>query len=339
MKKYLPKILIGLALVSGFALFANNTLAVLQPVPVIKFESGCGSAISSGPLFSETNFLPGDSKTCWVRATNLSDTTERVAIEARKFDGSFPDGDLARALVIEIKSNGATLYGSKPLLDFYKDSGDPLIEDDKEVYLSDLAPGGTSQYDITISFPADKGDYWQGKTTGFDIVWGFQSETGGDSNHTIYPDLLGGGNSGGGFGGYYDENGAKVAGESVSQETEQTGGQLGGRGGFVAATETGPVESPAIPAVAGVSTCSPIWWWFLGYVLLLIILGVAQKVEKKVSIGGIVLQIVLLIAALLWWWFEPCGARFWVWPVLILIVFLVSLRFYLKKSSDEEASA
>ena len=342
MKKYLLKILIGLALISGFALSANSALAV--PVSVIKFESGCGSSNTSpAPLFSEVNFLPGDSKTCWIKATNLSDKTEKVAVEARNFDGSFPASDLARALMIEIKSNGETLYGPKPLLDFYKDSGDPLGEDDKEIYLSDLAPGETRRYDITISFPTDKGDYWQGKTTSFDIVWGFQvieQDTTG-SNGDIYTSLDFGR---GGFGGYYDENGAKVAGESVSrEETGQTGGQVSGRGGFVAAAETAAESispSPTAPAVAGESTCLPLWWWFLGYVLLLVILGIAQKMEKKVSVGGIVLQIVLLIAALLWWWFEPCGVRFWVWPVLMLIIFLVSLRFYLKKSSsDEEISA
>ncbi len=330
----------------------NNARAVMVPAPVIKFESGCGSSNTSpAPLFSEVNFLPGDSKTCWIKADNVSgNKTEKIAIEARNFDGSFPAGDLARALSIEIKSNGATLYGPKPLIDFYKDSGDPLAEDGKEVYLSDLAPGETRKYDITISFPADKGNQWQGKTTSFDIVWGFQSGTGGGSSNTIYPDLISGNNgggSGGGFSGYYDENGAKIAGESVSRETEQTGGQQsGGRKKLVAAAETGPAglaespsPAPTIPAVAGANACSPIWWWFLGYVLLLIILGAAHKAEKKVSAGGIILQVILPIAASLWWWFEPCGARFWVWPVLILIVFLVSLRFYLKKSSAEETSA
>ena len=343
MKNYLPKILIGLALIGGFALSANSALAA--PASVIRVQPSCGSDISTGPLFNEANFLPGDSKTCWVGVTNVSqDKTEKVAIEARKFDGTFPASDLAWALMIEIKSNGAILYGPKPLIDFYKDSGDPLIEDNKEVYLSDLAPGETRRYDITISFPTDKGNEWKGRTTSFDIVWGFQiiEQKTTEDNSDIYTSLDFGG---GGFGGYYDENGAKVAGESVSrEETGQTGGQTGSGGGFVAAAETGPAESisptPTAPAVAGESTCLPIPWWPFGYVLLLIILGVAQKIEKRVSVGGIVLQTVLLIAALLWWWLEPCGARFWVWPVLILIVFLVSLRFYLKKSSsDEEISA
>lgn len=362
MKKYLPKILIGSALISGFVLFANSVLAVPAPTPppVIKFESGCGSSNTSpSPLFSETNFLPGDSKTCWIKVTNLNSIAERIAVEARHFADPILIDDLARALNIEIKNGGAILYGAngtKSLYDFYNDSGIPNGEDNKEIYLGTLEPNSpTQRYDITISFPTDKGDYWQGKTTGFDIVWGFQSETGGGPNDTIYPDLMDSGNngsgngSGGGFGGYYDENGAEVvsegqvAGESVSRETEQTGGQPGGSGGFVAAAETGPTESisptPTAPAVAGESACSPIPWWPFGYVLLLLILGVAQKMEKKVSVGGIVLQIVLLIAALLWWWLEPCGAHFWVWPVLMLIVFLVSFRFYLKKSSSEETPA
>ena len=137
--------------------------------------------------------------------------------------------------------------------------------------------------------------------------------------------------------------GGEVAGAATTGGG-QTGGQLGGgRGGFVAAAETGLAESinptPAAPAVAGESTCLPIPWWPFGYVLLFLILGTAQKMGKRVSAGGTVLWIALLVAALLWWWLEPCGAHFWVWPVLMLIVFLVSLRFYLKKSSSEEIPA
>jgi hypothetical protein len=237
---------------------------------------------------------------------------------------------------------------------FYEDSGQP--GDEKVVVLSDLNNGQTVQYDITISFPSETANEWQGKTTGFDIVIGFK-QAGETTSPSPSPTTTTYGVSGGGgeTGGWYfltpspsptPTFSPQIAGESVSREGGESGrgGFIAAEGGFAESAEgktPGPTESakPAAPAVAGESACSPIPWWPFGYVLLLIILGTAKKMEKKVSSGGVILRIALLVIALLWWWFEPCGARFWVWPVLMLIVFLVSLRFYLKKVSGEEISA
>ncbi len=271
------------------------------------------------PLFSEANFMPGQSVTRYIKITNNTGQNGTVLIKTTYPSDPERMGD---KMTLRITEGGIELKNMS-LTQFLNGVAFPL---------SKLDNGHDTQYDLEISFDSSAGDAYQGARLGFDISVGLEGDGGDEGiNTTIFQSD----NPGGTGGGWIPTPTpvGKVKGESVSQ----TGGQPGGRGGFVAAAGTGPAGSisptPTIPAVAGESACSPIPWWPFGYVLLLIILGTAQKMGKRVSAGGIILQIVLLIAALLWWWFEPCGAHFWVWPVLMLIVFLVSLRFYLKKSS------
>ncbi len=375
--------------------------------------------------------MPGTNVTRFVKVTNNSGSSQRIATEA--INKNDPD-NFGEKLNLVIKEGGTVIFNNT-LKKFFGQG---------ETYLSSLANNANTQYDFTVNFNSDAGDFYQGKILGFDIIVGFEGTEGG-----LPLPSPGGGTGGGGGGGWLPpgltiQNETEIAvtqtsvtitwltsyaatsqviyalgsenhtlnltdttntppkygyahttpesdispkvinhsvaiyglnpattyyyravshaslaigeeqsfttlmpgGEVAGAATErgQETGQPGGRGGFMAATEresAEPTESagPAAPAVAGESTCLPIPWWPFGYVLLLLILGTAQKMGKGVSVGGTVLWIALLVAALLWWWLEPCGAHFWVWPVLILIVFLVSLRFYLKKSSDEETPA
>lgn len=160
------------------------------------------------PLFGkvgneEGNFMPGDSVARWVKVTNNTDSateTKRIATQAIKFGGpsynssnpdDVPNYDLSRALLVTIreKNNGTytDIYGAgdtKTLFQFYENG---------ETYLSSVSGGGgIVEYEFEISFPADKGDYWQGATTKFDIVVGFQGEDGG-----IVPGTNPGGSGGG----------------------------------------------------------------------------------------------------------------------------------------------
>ena len=304
----------------GFVVMTNGAAAD-ELILTVQFEKT--------PLFSEANFMPGNSVTRYIRIANNTGQNGTVLIKTT--NKSDPKG-MGDKMTLKITEGGIELKNMS-LTQFLSGTIFPL---------SNLNDGSDTQYYLEISFDSTAGDAYQGAELGFDISVGLEGDgRDGGVDTTIFQSD----NPGGTGGGWIPTPTpvGKVKGESVSQETGQTGGQVGGRGGFVAAAEAGLAglisPTPTAPAVAGESTCLPPWWWFLGYVLLLLILGTAQKMEKKVSVGGIVLQIVLLIAALLWWWFEPCGTRFWVWPVLILIVFLVSLRFYLKKSSAEETPA
>lgn len=134
------------------------------------------------PLFNEVNFAPGDGVSRWIKVTNNSGQTQRIATEAINYPGfpnpdNMPIDDLSRVLLIIIRENGGNdLYGGssptgeKTLFNFYEDG---------ETYLnSDISTGGTKTYEFEIIFPAEKENEWQGKTTTFDILIGFQG-TGG----------------------------------------------------------------------------------------------------------------------------------------------------------------
>ncbi|MCK4781339.1 fibronectin type III domain-containing protein [Candidatus Parcubacteria bacterium] len=129
------------------------------------------------PLFGETNFMPGDTITKWVEVINNTGGTKSIATEAINWPnfpdyGAIPNNDLSRALLIAISEQGGSdLYGGttgeKTLFQFYQNG---------ETYLSDVANSTTTYYDFQISFPSEKGNDWQSKTTGFDIIVGSQGE-------------------------------------------------------------------------------------------------------------------------------------------------------------------
>ncbi len=153
-------ILIGsIAVFSAGLLFVGSAQA--QPPLVVEFQTT--------PLFNEADLLPGDSVTHWIKVTNNSGTNQKIEIQAINFTDPIPNDDLSRVLSIDIKQNGGTLYGPKLLSDFYQDG---------QIYLSDLANGSTVQYDLTVSFPTEKGNDWQVKITEFDILIGFHGEGG-----------------------------------------------------------------------------------------------------------------------------------------------------------------
>ena len=125
-------------------------------------------------MFYNTDIKPGDSVTKWIKVKNeYYDQTKPIAVEAINYPNPVPGDDLSRALDIIIQKEGLDLYGgssltgTKTLYDFYLDG---------ETYLSDIGPEETIQYDFTVSFPSEKENEWQEKTTGFDILIGFQGE-------------------------------------------------------------------------------------------------------------------------------------------------------------------
>ncbi|MCX6759563.1 MAG: hypothetical protein NT012_03315 [Candidatus Nealsonbacteria bacterium] len=175
MKKFLKIILIGsIALFSVGVLFIPSAF-VNAADSVIQFEQT--------PLFNELNFMPGDSILHWIKVTNNSGVFVGVTISAAGFTSPIPADDLARALNIEIKQNSNTLYGPKTLAEFYAAGA---------ISLGNVENGTTTQYDVTVSLPTDKGDEWQTRTTGFNI----NITVSGEGGTTVLGDLGDGGRSG-----------------------------------------------------------------------------------------------------------------------------------------------
>ena len=189
-KKHWRIILTAIIIIGN--LFVANIVSAQDPNAddlIVEFEQT--------PLFGneEGNFMPGDNVTRWVKVTNNINKEKRIAIEAINYPkniltGNVSDNDLSRALLITIreKGGGGVYYGGgdTTLFDFYKNG---------ETYLSDITAasggvGGVNEYEFVISFPENRGDDWQGTTTKFDIIVGFQGED--DSGITLPPSSGGG---------------------------------------------------------------------------------------------------------------------------------------------------
>ena len=133
------------------------------------------------PLFDGDSFLPGNSQLGEVTITNNTEDIKQISAEIINFPTSgvlnkISDDDLSRALEVVIREkNGVDLYGEgsltdeKMLFDLYKDG---------QINLSSIPSGETKIFEIEISFPEDKQNEWQEKTTRFDVIVGFQGEEG-----------------------------------------------------------------------------------------------------------------------------------------------------------------
>jgi len=188
MKRFSKTILIAIIAVAGAGFLLTQNVKAVAVVD-IQFQN------EPLPLFHDMDTKPCDVTSRWIRVVNKSDQIQPISIQATNFTNLGPLDDLSHALSIVIKQGAADLYGGsanpKTLYDFYQAG---------ETYLSDAGIGATIQYDITISFPCDKENEWQEKTTGFDIVIHFQGgeeQNGGGNggpNATIVSDGGGGGN-------------------------------------------------------------------------------------------------------------------------------------------------
>ncbi len=151
------------------------------------------------PLFKEANFLPGEGVSHWVKVTNNSGQTQRIATQPLNITDPNHLGDV---LNLVIKEGGTTLY-SKPFSTFFNAG---------EEFLSNLANGANTQYDFTVSFYSGTQNTFQGKSLGFDILIGFQGTEGG-----ILP---GAGSSSGVSGGGWLPPGLTIQNEATATTTE-----------------------------------------------------------------------------------------------------------------------
>lgn len=191
------------------ALYLASTLALfLFSFQTVFSQANLAVQFESAPLFGEANFLPGQNISRWVKVTNNTSSEQRIAAEAIHYSGfpnpdNIPADDLSRALDFIISEpDGADIFGGaagpKTLFDFYSAG---------ETFLS-FAPAQSSKtYDFKIDFPAAKANEWQGKTTNFDLLVGFEGAEGEQDGAFVVA------SSGGGGGGL--PPGLTIQGESV----------------------------------------------------------------------------------------------------------------------------
>jgi hypothetical protein len=163
-------------------LLALITLGALVSLPVYAAPDDLVVDFESTPLFSETNFLPGNEVTRSVEVTNNTSESQDIVAEAINV---VDPGDFAGALDLII-SKGDTELFSGTLEEFFSAG---------EVSLSSIAgEGGSATYDFGVTFEPESGNGYQEDDLGFDIVIGFAGESEGDGGE-------GGGEGGGGGGG------------------------------------------------------------------------------------------------------------------------------------------
>ena len=151
--------ILGIAVLSGVFPFGNIVMANDEDL-IVEFEQE--------PLFSETNLSPGNSVTRWIKVSNNSGSTQKIAIKADNIQECSEEKCLSDSLEIVIKEGikegGTELYNDS-LTQFY---------DEGEIFLSELASDNNTQYDITVIFNEIAENEYQDKSTGFDLVIGFQ---------------------------------------------------------------------------------------------------------------------------------------------------------------------
>lgn len=227
MNKALKTILISLtAIFSIGLLFAEPVHAVSNFV--VEFQNG-----PSIPLFSEANFVPGENVSRWIKVTNNTVNSLKIATKATNV---INDEGLGDVLNLEIKNGGVSLYNNT--LKHFFDSG--------EVFLSDAAGNGTlNQYDYIISFNNNSGNEYQGKHLGFDILIGYKEDIINDQTYTYI---------GGGGGGSYSSTTTVTTEpgrvEGITTESEPLEEGIAQEGGVLGETQnTNNVTTTTIPGL------------------------------------------------------------------------------------------
>ncbi len=167
-------------------------IPILFLLPLSAFAANPPLSVSfnPNPLFSDSNFLPGDYKEASIIMGN-GDSVERNAyIEAVNTSNI---GNLASQMNLRILDGSTEIYNNN-FEDFLNAGPVPL---------SSIGTGDSKTYNLKITFLENASDNYQGKTLKFDICVGF---SGGNQHCTndivITPEHgTGGGASGGGSGG------------------------------------------------------------------------------------------------------------------------------------------
>ena len=156
--------IISTAIIFTGGLLFNNTALAQSDELIVEFKNG-----ANNPLFNETNFLPGENVSSWVKVTNNSGQPQRVVVEAINiFNPVINSGTGERfgdILQLIIKGENASVFYDGTLSDFFAAG---------EVYLGDIVTSFTIHYDFDVSFEESAGDRFQGKNLGFDMLIGFQ---------------------------------------------------------------------------------------------------------------------------------------------------------------------
>lgn len=124
---------------------------------------------AGNPIFTETNFAPGETETHAVAVTNNAPVTRQVAVRGLKTAGN----GLSGQLVLVIADGSSDLYGgssgtgTKTLADFFTDGAAP-----SGIPLLPLAPGANVTLTFSVTFNPTAGNSVQQDSVVFNIKLG-----------------------------------------------------------------------------------------------------------------------------------------------------------------------
>lgn len=121
------------------------------------------------PIFVVSNMVPGQTETRTVGVSNGASASRPVGIKGIRTAGL---GNIEDKLNIVIKEGLATLYGPTTLTQFFTDSSST-----DSVPLSTLGPGGSTNYDIQVTFDPTAGNEYQSTSVVFDLKIGISIAT------------------------------------------------------------------------------------------------------------------------------------------------------------------
>lgn len=131
---------------------------------IVYAGGGLTVEFESTPLFSEINFIPGESVTKYIKVTNTLGEAQTVVVSAINSNSCSKAPCLSEAINLVIKKEGSELFN---------DSLENFLNGD-EINLGNLENGSNAQYDIIATFIPEKKNEYQALSSNFDLLVGFQ---------------------------------------------------------------------------------------------------------------------------------------------------------------------
>lgn len=166
-KKIVNILIINLALLLVVSFIAPKVFdsSTVQAIGDLSVDWGVPAG---SPIFTISNFAPGQSQSHIVSVKNNATTTRPVGVRGVKTSET---GSISNVLNITISQNGSDLYGgtagTKTLSQFFTESSNL-----NGIPLSLLPPSASTNYVFKVEFNQSAGNEFQGKSITFDLKIG-----------------------------------------------------------------------------------------------------------------------------------------------------------------------
>jgi hypothetical protein len=284
---------------------------------------------SPGPMITETNILPGDVFTRTVTITKINNDDKALML---RLDRMNPIGtyNLESKILVKIQRlpggpflplpGGGTEKNLESLYNYLDSSNSDAFQFDS---ISGLT-GSTFQYKMWFTFDPMTDNYYQGKSTTFDILMGIYTAETTDTTDNGGHHHNNGGGPPGGPGLLLFTGGRTTQGQTQGTETTEEEKQ-------------GVTREGQNPEVAGeITTCKswPLWVWILAIVIFALnFWRNARKNYKNEKYKWIHPLVWTIIAVIFWYYFDKCREYRWFLydSIIIAIASHFIYLYYLRK--------